>query len=378
MNVLQMCRALTSGGYQVDLATYPMGEPVDLPGLTIYRAPGVPGIHSIPIGFSIKKLVLDVALMLRVIALVVRRRYAVVHAVEEAVFFMLPMRLFGLPLVYDLDSQLSVELANAGVIRGRGMLACVRGLERLALRSSRAAITVCHSLSVAARALCGDVEIHQVEDAPLAETAGDPDPERVVALRSELGLQGRPVLVYTGNLARYQGIDLLLEALQVVRKDFPNVALVLVGGDDASVAAVHQTAIQLGIEESVLAVGARPPEEMTQWMGLADALVSPRTEGENTPLKLYTYMRSGRPIVATALPTHTQVLDEQLAILCDPHPAPFAAGLARALRGGGDLQEMAARARRLAETEYSAAAFERKLLAAYASILAEPRVVQAR
>jgi len=305
MNVLQICRALTAGGYRVDLATYPVGAEVDLPGLAIYRALRVPWIRDVPIGFSLRKVVLDGVLMLRVAERLARRRYALVHAIEEAVFFALPARLLGVPVVYDLDSQISEQLAYAGVVRSRALLSLVRSMERLALRWSRASITVCRSLTEAARDLCPGAEIYQIEDAPLAEAELEPDEKRVAQLRTELGLGDRPTVVYTGNLERYQGIELLLEATRELVAAQPEVAVVIVGGDPASVAGLRERAHQLGVARAVLAVGARPTREMAEWMALGQALVSPRTEGENTPLKLYSYMRSGRPIVATHLLTHT-------------------------------------------------------------------------
>ena len=60
-------------------------------------------------------------------------------------------------------------------------------------------------------------------------------------------------------------------------------------------------------------------------------LVSPRSLGTNTPLKIYQYLRSGRPIVATRLLTHTQVLDDDVAILTAATPDGFAAGILAAL-----------------------------------------------
>jgi glycosyltransferase involved in cell wall biosynthesis len=60
---------------------------------------------------------------------------------------------------------------------------------------------------------------------------------------------------------------------------------------------------------------------MPEYMGLAEVLVSPRLEPYTTPLKIFSYMASGRPIVATDLPTHTQLLDAEAAILGPPTPA---------------------------------------------------------
>ena len=153
MNVLQMCKVLTAAGYAVDLATYPIGEPVDIPGLTVHRAPRIPGIRSVPIGFSKRKLLLDVSLVLLVTWLLLRRSYRVVHAVEEAVFLALPFTWLGVPLIYDLDSLISHQLEYTGILRSRLLLAAVRALERLVLARSSATITVCRSLTDSARKL---------------------------------------------------------------------------------------------------------------------------------------------------------------------------------------------------------------------------------
>ncbi len=371
MNVLQMCRVLTGAGYRVDLATYPLGESPELPGLVLHRCLSLPGLRSVPVGFSKRKLLLDLLLFFTLLKLLIRRRYAVVHAVEEAVFLVLPFTWLGVRLIYDLDSLISDQLRYTGVLRGRRLLAGVRRLERLALARSAAAVTVCRSLSEAARGLYSGTPIFQVEDSPLEESLREPDPERVEALRSEQGLTGRRVAVYTGNLESYQGIDLLLAAVPALRRELPSAVLVLVGGEPAQVETLRAQLRREGLEGLVVAVGRRPPEEMPEWMGLADALVSPRTEGENTPLKIYTYMRSGRPIVATDLPTHTQVLDSSTALLCPPTPQGLAAALIRALSDPGPAHELTAAARLRAESEYSFAAFRRKLLAAYDAVLPE-------
>jgi glycosyltransferase involved in cell wall biosynthesis len=85
--------------------------------------------------------------------------------------------------------------------------------------------------------------------------------------------------------------------------------------------------------------------------------VSPRSTGTNTPLKIYQYLRSGRPIVATRLLTHTQVLDDDVAILTGATPEEFAAGIVAALSDRERAQAVGDRARALADTKYSYEAY---------------------
>jgi glycosyltransferase involved in cell wall biosynthesis len=72
-------------------------------------------------------------------------------------------------------------------------------------------------------------------------------------------------------------------------------------------------------------------------------LVSPRCRGENTPFKIYTYLASGRPLVATRIPTHTQLLDDTLAWLVEPTPEGLAFGIREALARKEEARERAGR-----------------------------------
>ena len=89
----------------------------------------------------------------------------------------------------------------------------------------------------------------------------------------------------------------------------------------------------------------------------ADLLVSPRSRGTNTPLKIYQYLRSGKVIVATRLLTHTQVLNDETAILTGTSPSEFADGILAALADPSRAARIGRQARQLAETKYSYEAY---------------------
>src|SRR5207237_10041280 len=85
------------------------------------------------------------------------------------------------------------------------------------------------------------------------------------------------------------------------------------------------------IAKATIFAGQRPAEEIPAFLDAADVLVSPRSLGTNTPLKIYQYLRSGRAIVATRLLTHTQVLKDDVAILTEATAEGLARGLVAAL-----------------------------------------------
>jgi glycosyltransferase involved in cell wall biosynthesis len=109
---------------------------------------------------------------------------------------------------------------------------------------------------------------------------------------------------------------------------------------------------------------------------MASVLVSPRLEPYVTPLKIYAYMASGRPIVATDLPTHTEVLDLNSAILAPPTAEGMADGIARAFSEPARSARLGLRARQLVERDHTFAAFRAKLADVYAHVETQRRATR--
>jgi glycosyltransferase involved in cell wall biosynthesis len=207
--------------------------------------------------------------------------------------------------------------------------------------------------------------VFQVEDPPLVDAREPPATERVAALRRELGLGEGPVVLYSGNFEPYQGVELLLEAVPLVagRAEF-----LLMGGRAAEVEALRARAATLGAGARVFFSGTRLPGELPVFLALADLVVSPRVKGENTPFKIYSYLASGKPIVATGITTHTQLLDDSLALLVPPTAEGLAAGISRSLAHPEEARARAARGLELVEREYSRARYREKVAHAYAEV----------
>jgi len=165
------------------------------------------------------------------------------------------------------------------------------------------------------------------------------------------------MVLYTGTFEAYQGIDLLFAAMKPVLAQLPDARLVLAGGHPEQVERARREAEAVGIGASTVFVGERPADEIPAYLKAADALVSPRSRGKNTPLKIYQYLRSGKPIVATNLLTHTQVLDAAVAELTDPTSEAFGAGILRVLRDRDRAAAISRAARALADTRYTYEAY---------------------
>jgi glycosyltransferase involved in cell wall biosynthesis len=365
-------RALTILGHTVDLVTYPIGRDVALPGLRIYRALRPPFVSAIGVGPSWKKVPLDAAVACTALRLAMTRRYDAVHSHEEGgAIGVLLAQWLRVPHLYDMHSSLPQQITNFGYGRARWLTRAFGWLERTIIRHSRVVIVICEELELTARRVDPTVPTVLIEnasgagDAPLVGTG--------LGVRTALGLGAEvPLILYTGTFEAYQGLGLLYDAMKAVVRARPDARLVMVGGEPAQIERARAAVQQMGLGAVVFA-GQRPYEEMPSFLDAATVLVSPRSTGTNTPLKIYQYLRSGRPIVATHLRTHTQVLSDETAFLADPTPEAFAAAILAALQDPASAKAIGERARTLAESKYSDAAFIAKTSAAIALLLAPPR-----
>jgi glycosyltransferase involved in cell wall biosynthesis len=360
--VLAMVRALTGLGHTVELLSFPQGDDVGVPGLRHHRSLSLP-VGRVRPGPSLAKLLLDGPFLVEAVWRLATGRYDVVHAVEEAAHLVAPFaRLLRVPLVADVDSQIPDQLRYSGFATRGPLLWLAERLERHALQSAAAVVTVCTSLSEGVRRTAPAARVFQIEDPPLVAPGNPFDASAAAALRARLGLGGDPVVLYSGNFEPYQGVTLLLETAARVRE----AQFLFMGGEPDEVAACEARARASGAR--AVFAGKRPTAELPAFLALADVVASPRVKGANTPFKLYTYLASGKPIVATRIPTHTQLLDETLAFLVEPTAEALATGLQRAFR---EPAEAALRARRgvaLVEREYSVERHAEKVRAAYAAI----------
>ena len=356
-----MVGALAALGHQVELLTYPQGEDASFPGVRHRRSLKLP-VGRVRAGPSLAKFLLDVPFMAQAWWRMASGRFDVVHAVEEAAHLAAPVaRLLGLPLVVDVDSSLADQLRESRVVGRRPLSWAADVLEGHALRQAAAVVTVCTSLTDGVRRRTPDARVFQVEDPPLVAAPLDPGSPAVAALRTSLGLDGRPVVLYSGNFEPYQGVDLLVGAAALV----PGAQVVFMGGEPDQVAALRAHASPAA---RCVFAGKRATDDLPAFLALAAAVVSPRVLGVNTPFKIYTYLASGRPLVATRIKSHTQVLGDSVAWLVEPTAEGVAAGIAAVLADPADARRRADRGRALVAREYSAERHAEKVAAAYAGI----------
>ncbi|MGP1386406.1 MAG: glycosyltransferase [Thainema sp.] len=134
-------------GAEVDLLTYGEGDDIEIPGVRMIRIPHFPFLGSVKIGPSKLKLFLDVFIVLWTIGLLIRNKYDLVHAHEEAIFICPILKpIFGFKLIYDMHSSLPEQLTNFKFTTSKTLINLFKRLEDWCLRAADATITICPSL----------------------------------------------------------------------------------------------------------------------------------------------------------------------------------------------------------------------------------------
>lgn len=351
--VKMLLQVFAERGDTVDAIVYAEGEAVALPGLTLHRTPDLKFLRGIRPGFSLKKLICDFFMLWQAVGLALRHRYAYVHAVEESAFIGLLLKVFfRLPYIYDMDSSIAQQMVEKYPQLG-GLSALLEKAEGLALRHAEVALPVCDQLRDHAQRYQPKTVV--LYDVPLLGSTEGVTPEDI-----RRGLPPDAVVVmYVGNLEKYQGIDLLVESFALAKAQAPALELVVIGGQQADIDAYREKARALGV--NITFTGPKPVAHLGAYLEQADVLASPRIKGGNTPMKLYSYLASGKPVLATDLRTHTQVLDDSLAVLTAPTPAAYAEGMAR-LAGDPALRAaLGAAGKAIIAARYSYARFHETL-----------------
>jgi glycosyltransferase involved in cell wall biosynthesis len=367
-------RALTALGHEVDLVTYPFGQDVAIPGLRIFRSLRPPFVRGVKIGPSFAKIPLDALLTLTALRHALVGRYDAIHSHEEGGAIGATLStILRVPHLYDMHSSLPQQLTNFAFSGSRLLRALFDALERFMIRRSRAVIVICPSLEETVHRIEASARTVLIENAP-GSVDEQATPEQAAAVRRSLGVTPTtPVVLYTGTFEAYQGLDLLFDAWAIARgRVAPDARLVLAGGKPEQVAAARERARAAGIGDATIFAGERPASEIPAYLLAADVLVSPRSRGTNTPLKIYQYLRSGKAIVATRLLTHTQVLSDETAILTDATADAFATGIVSAIADRGRAEAIGGSAKRLADTKYSYEAYLEKTRQACAALFDAP------
>jgi glycosyltransferase involved in cell wall biosynthesis len=297
IRILRLAEAIAARGHEVHIATYHLGSGAVSPGLTLHRIANIPSYRKLGPGPTPRKLLqVDPALAKLLRRLLVSQPFDVIHAhhVEGLVVGASARRGLRIPLVFDAHTLLMSELpyyplglpafAKAGL--GRWM---DRILPRLAEH------TVCVTETIRNKL----VESAGVDSASVSVVTNGIeldhfDPARFPPREAGNGKR----LIFTGNLAEYQGIDLMLRAFRHAAERNREARLVIAA--DSSFAPYEALARELGIRDRLDLMASPPFADLPRLLASADIAINPRTDCDGVPVKLLNYMAAARAVVSFA------------------------------------------------------------------------------
>jgi glycosyltransferase involved in cell wall biosynthesis len=261
------------------------------------------------------------------------KRYDVIHSHEEAAFFSMPLSwIFRTHHLYDMHSVLSRQLSNFNFGNKAIFIKIFEILEKMVLRTCDAVITVGADLESYVKSVGSNIQVVMIENIALHAYQTQIQPSDIIRLKENLNLDGRLPIVYTGTYERYQGLDMVLKCVDIVAQQYPQVIFLFVGAKNQQAREWTEIAREMNVQDHVRFLDVVSPEESMVYLAYASVLISPRLDGTTTPLKIYSYLHAGKPIIATNLTAHTQVLTSETAFLVEPDEVSFADGILRILK----------------------------------------------
>lgn len=155
-------------------------------------------------------------------------------------------------------------------------------------------------------------------DSSVLDQCMDKEPE------AENNTEGGRLILYLGSLHHWKGIDVLIEALQYI----PCASLEIVGGDSERINVYREYAAKLGLENRIHFEGYVKPARRFSFMARADICVLPLKPLSvalfASPIKLFEYMASGTPVVASDLPSTREIIKDGISGILVPPDDPKA------------------------------------------------------
>lgn len=350
LRIYRLAEALAARGHNVHVVTYHLGTPAEPVPFKIHRIHDIPTYRRLAPGPNLQKLALvDPMLTLKLLSLVRKERIDLIHAHHyEGFLVSLPARrLAGVPIIFDVHTLLEPELPHYRL----GMPTRIK--RRIAsCLDSRLPRKADHILAVT----------EDIRD-QLVEKYGVPDERVTVAtngvllsLFDDLETKSKATsdnlckLIYTGNTASYQGIDLMLQAYRQVLDQKHDVVMRIVTEGDLGRWDEYADSIGVGDHVEFHQVGFRDAVEL---LADSDIAINPRVDCPGIPQKLVNYMAAGKAIVSFAGSAKHIVDGETGLVVEDGNVDAMASAILRLANDRELAQRLGDNADRLARNELS-------------------------
>lgn len=348
VRIFRMAEALVERGHQVHVVTYHHGEQASAP-MKIHRTRKISSYQKYSPGPTYRKLILlDPLLARRLVGVLKDYEIDVIHAHHyEGLLVGAFARFFtGHPLVYDAHTLLETELPSYG-------LGLPRGIKREIGKSLDYHLPQWsdHVVAVSERIRRKFLIQGRIDSGRVSTVSNGVEFERFAQCSwpDETGTPTRRI-IFTGNLAAYQGVELMLEAFARVAQKRGDVRLVLVSRSSFEEHEGHARA--LGILPLIDLIPSEF-DSLASELEQATIALNPRLECDGIPQKLLNYMAAGRAVVSFEGSATCVDHDKTGWVVPNGDPRRFADGILRLLDDPTLAQRIGAAARAFVKVHHT-------------------------
>ncbi|HEU5042266.1 MAG TPA: glycosyltransferase family 4 protein [Gemmatimonadales bacterium] len=350
IRILRLAEAMAARGHRVHVVAYHYGVGRVDPAVHLHRIPAVGGETSLRPGPSFRKLARLDPMLTRLLAGLLRREQVdLIHAHHfEGLLVGRAARALvrsEAPLIFDAHTLLTSELPTYGPslpawIKRLAGTTGDRWLPPLADHVASCTERIRHRL----------IEIGAMAPERVTVVPNGVEPRRCASGNTPRPTGTPSRLIFTGNLARYQGIDLMLEAFALVLQRRPDTRLTIVTAGPFD--EYEGRARALRIRQAIDLVPASVDEEPAL-LAEADVALNPRIDCDGIPMKLLNYLAAGRPVVSFAGSAPGLTHRRTAWLAPDGDVQAFAGGILDLLNDARLAQALGERARHFVQTHHT-------------------------
>lgn len=329
VRILEETLALRRLGHRVTIITYYKGRPIA--DLDIVRTRPLPWRADFEVGSSRHKIAFDLFLGATALWTALKRRFGdpnlrpdVIHGhLHEGALIGAPIAaLLRIPLIFDLQGSLTGEMVDHHFLDPGGpFFKPVYRMESIIDHLPSAILTSSSHTARWVQEEFGIVSdrIHPLPDSVNTDAFRPPGPDSAgerARLKANLGIPpNRPVIIYLGLLADYQGTPHLVRAAALLKAAGVDAHFLIMGypGHDS----YRQMAEELDVGDRVTLTGKIPYEHAAHYLSVGNIAVSPKLSATEGSGKVLNYMAMGLPVVAFDTPVQREYL-EDLGVYAPP------------------------------------------------------------
>ncbi|MFX0125845.1 MAG: glycosyltransferase family 4 protein, partial [Candidatus Hodarchaeota archaeon] len=295
IRILDMSLGLHRLGHEFHIASYHLKTTTPTDGLIVHRIPTIPTYKKMGPGPSIQKLLLlDPLLTLKVWRISQRVDFDIIHGHSfEGFLASLPTaRIKKKTLIYDAHSTLAGEMPSYDFINVKFLMSF---LDKKIPEWANHIIAVSDTLKNFL--VKNGVDEDKIAVIPTGVNVAQFQGHNPEFVRRRYNLRNKKkIVMYTGSLANFQGVDYLIDAMKKVIDEYKNVTLLLVG--NSNVEKYKGICEKHRMTDNVIITGELPFDEVPLFLASADVAVIPRINCPGIPQKLSNYMAAGKAVVS--------------------------------------------------------------------------------